>query len=419
MKDTQLYARLVGLGMPKRKAEEIAAKIRDDIHPRAAVASLRLMKIARVEPGLSGTGMQAASMASTGAKVGSTFGPIGTGIGLVIGAIAGALIHKGTAPQRTAEALKMIQDIRALPVDFTGRLLQWDDYRKMIYAVILARDFAPGFTNWHGWEGGRLTAHPSSMTNLYLTTMEVARTVMTAANGAQPGAQLAVTLYMGPNKSYPASGQYVFVNPGITGSPSVDYTNIVRPALIWMESQRDPKYVQQSVDHPDAEHVMMLATDKLLSELRPATMSTVIANAPVALVPRDLALRGADLAQSYINAGQLPSVSLPAVQTYQATMLPRQDPGSVAPTFYPPAAMDDMSMLPSQLVPSPTQDATAGIMRDVIARDTGAYMNSPAARQVLADVAADGVEKTSAGPKAPTPGWVLPTGALAALALLR
>jgi len=426
MKDTELRARLIGLGMPRDKADEVAAKIRDDIHPKAAVASLAIMKVSRVEPGLSGTGGQALSMASTGMKVGSYFGPIGSAIGAAVGAIAGALIHTGTAPQRTAEALKMIADIRSLPVDFTGRLLTWDQFTKMIYAIILNNaNFPPGFKNWHTWEGGSLTAHPTALTNLALTTFEVARTVMKAANAAPVGNTVSVKLYMGPNKSYPCKGDYTFTNPGVSGDPATDYTRIVKPALYWMEQQRDPQHARESVDHPDAEHVLRLATDKLIAELQPATVSTVIANAPVALLPKPLVAQGMAIAAPYIRAGVAPSISLPPVPPPTVMPLapgqpmPRQDITTVAPPASLPADTAYMALPPTTLVPSPTQDTTAGIMQNLVSQDTGVNLTSPAARQVLADVAADGVEKTPAGPKAPTPSWVIPTGLITALALLR
>ena len=429
MKDTELRNRLIGLGMPLAKANEVAAKIRDDIHPRAAVASLAIMKVARVQPGLAGTGMQAVSLASTGAKAGSAILPgVGTAIGAAIGAIAGALIHHGTKPQRTAEAIKMMQDIRSLPVDFTGRLLTWDQFTKMVYALVLNnQNFPPGFKNWHTWEGSKLTDHPTSITNLANFYFANMRAVLQAALAAQPGAQTSVTLWKGANKSAPVT--YTFVNPGVTGNAPTDYARIVYPALLWMDILRDGQQRgHESADHPDAQHVLMLATDKLLAELKPDTVSTTIANAPVAMIPASLAAAGQTLAQQYIAQGSVPSVALPPVpspvmQNYQAIppsyIVGRQDPGTAMPPVMLPDNTAAMPLPPTVLVPSPTQDATAGIMQNLVQQDTGANLTSPPARQLLADVAADGVEKTPNGPKAPAPGWLAPAGILTALTLLR
>ena len=451
MKDSELVTRLRLLGASHGEAEKLARDIRDRLHPLAAVTAARLRQNLDVSPGLAGNTSTIASFASSGAKAGSYFGPVGTAVGAVIGAIGGALFKQGKKPERKAQADQWLAELRQIPPDFQGRLVSDADFISLFYALFLG-------SNWWQFLGTRLVNHPSAMTNYSNWLMAAIRKTVQAAYDSQPTTQanavitaapggpvirradvsngLAenIAMYRGGGMALRGLGAYLgdypgaqvtvqidtgaglrpftFVNPGLAVGANEFARQVLMPmtAVFFDNTGRTapPAAVQASLQNADALRVLALAFDKVKADIAPDNRSTVLANAPIAVVPAALAANAGALAASYATAGTVPQ--LPTTRLTVPVV-------GVTPGLQQPQGIPGPILQPVDAVLSPAQDLTAGILRDLLARQ-GANFNSQPAQQIVADVAADGVEKTPAGPAAVPPyAWALGAGLLALLIL--
>lgn len=407
MKDVELRSRLIALGMPADKATRVAVHIRDKIHPVAAVAASNLhLKAGRLN-GMAGT-QTAVEGGTLGAKAGSAILPgVGTVIGAALGAIAGAMIKTGQKPQRLAAAKAAIAQLRTIPADYVGRTISDQDFLSLFYGLFLATGFMPS--------GAVLTDHPSAMTGWAQPIIDNMRACVRAAANLPPGAQVTVTLK--PGFKAPQPKPFTFVNPGLGAAPAVWAQTVFDPMLDGMLFYLDAHYRQVSESNADAVHVMSLFADKAINEVAPQSLSSTIANAPVANVPASLVSAGQNIAQQIAQRGIMPQLTTPVVNVPMTLPNPSSVPlvssvPTVSPVFQAPA--------PIGAALSPVQDTTAGIMQNMLAQQ-GMNFTSPAAQQTLADVAANGVTSTPTmpneaglGPTNIPPKWALPALGIAA-----
>lgn len=431
MKDTELNARLLALGMPKAKAAELTRKIRDEVHPIAAVAVAKVQRYQTTTEGLGATGVavasSAASMGTTGAKVGTFFGPgvgtaIGAGIGIAVGVILKQFMNQGQKPQRLAQAKQVLATLRNYPPDQAGRAISWDNKGGGTSDLLFeALYLAGGFL---GYQGTVLTDHPSSMWQWTQWFMQGTQKVVQAAYANPVGAQVTVTLMTGYKQNLP----FTFTNPGL-----IDATSFAQSVLMPMVGVIiDGKHtnpaagVAQSLASVDAIHVFALLYDYYVAQIAPQSLSTNLAQNPVVAVPAAIAQQAQQVAQSIVNTNTTPALVTPATaSSFPVAPGPQvlAPDGSVA--LAQPAVLPGSSSYGAPLVQNPSipygpapgytytptglpaaQDATAGVMQTMLSQD-GTNMTSGPAQQVLADVAAQGVQKTTAGVSS-IPGWLLP-----------
>jgi hypothetical protein len=397
--DTELQHRLTRLGVPPGRARALTAKIRDELHPVAHVAAIQLPRM--TSRGLSGNTKQAVSYASTGAAIGSAVPIIGTAVGAVIGLIAGFAIKKGQKAERRAAAAQLLNGIRSLPATYAGRLLPYgalgspSGYLMLFQALYLGK-------NWMGEQGSKLYDHPTSMDNQSLHFIEDGRRLLLAMLSTPPGAPATMN-FSGVAGQGNVGPPYTFTNPGFPIDAPTFTQQIYLPAL--EESYRRGPWAGATMgdfNDPDAQKVFTLLSDKLLSDIVPPQMSTQLAtNAPLTMVPTQLAQAGTQLAGQLANTGQQPTLVTPTAPNAQPI------PYGTAPGYYAtPTSLD------------PTQAATAGILQTQLSQQ-GVPMWSQPAQQLAADVASQGVQRTARGPAPATAGLAgIPTPLLVGAGVL-
>jgi hypothetical protein len=433
MNDIMLYARLKDLGMPADQAWPLAAQIRDTLHPVAHVAAVKLynaiapgagraglgsgaaaLQDAKIGSSVAGVGVavaSAASLAATGAAFGSVVPVLGTAIGAVVGLIAGMLIHTGQGPQRAAMAQQLDQALATVPSTFVGRTLPWSDARGGLEQFISAL-MTSGL--WMSWDPSVISS-PSVNGNWSVTFMNAIKALTAAIINNPVGAQVSVPIVFTPGASGIGPGNFTFTNPGINAGPdAISQSIVMGPSglMYWMV-----KHVGETDAHAaanatgnGAQKVYALMIDKATADLLPASLSTTLANAPITQVPAPIAAAATTVANAAGAGGSIPTISTA--------------PGgpAVAQISMPvPLANADMTtgtaviLQPETSALTPVQDTTAALLQQLISQQ-GANLTSPNATQLLADIAANGVSATPAGPSS-MPSWLLPVG-LAAAALL-
>lgn len=422
MKDTELYMRLRGIGVDDANARKLTHHIRDSLHPVSAVAASRILQAAG-NPGVNGlagnTG-SAVKYGATGAKVGSAFGPIGTAVGAVVGIVAGLLIKTGQKPQRMAAAQAALQQLRQIAPDFAGRLISDKDFEQLFFALFLA-------SGWHNFEGSKLIDHPTSLHNLSAAYQKTVLDIVNAAARTPVGGVASVPMLSAQGSSSRPIGTFQFVNPGL----DVGAGQFMQTVLLPMIAARNQPYgagrIAELQSNADAQHVLALLFDKDSSIVSPDTVSSTVANSTVARIPVGMIRAGTMLAQPYLQGTQSrilqysgtpffqdTQANMPALSTrfIQAPVGPMQNANGVQ-------LQTTNDVYPINAVLSPQQAATAGVMQDQLAQG-GYNFNSQPAQQVLADVAAQGVDNTGRVPKpaSSVPGWLPAAGVAVGIALL-
>ena len=382
MLDTELEARFRLLGIPAKKAAALTADIRDRLHPVAAVAATALRN--KREPGLSGNTRSSFSMASTGASVGKFVGPVGAAVGAVIGAIAGLAIHTGQKPQRRAASIQVLQQLRALPIDGVGRLLEYGSLGNPTGFLALGQALYLG-AGWVNEEGSKLIDHPTSMDNLTLSYIDNAKRAVQAAlaSSAPVMAQISKApttlaekfamardragmrgygnanldtnrmftrspdMYQSGNGlgDYPGAtvtmtlkgvggttiGPFSFVNPGLQASALDWATRVFMPMIreIRLHTAFSAN-ADRAANDPDAIHVFALLADKLLSEFAPDSLSTTAATSPVASMPSNIVNAGYKIAGDVIKSGITTPTLVTPVNQYDPNV-PYTLPGVAPP----------------------------------------------------------------------------------------
>jgi hypothetical protein len=388
MLDTELVAQLTALGIPASKARSLTADIRDTLHPIAAVAARMLITgaiPAKPAPGLGAGvttalsyGSTAASVTSAafagasaigiGAAAGSVVPVVGTIIGAVVGAVAGMVINTGQKPQRQAEAIQALAQLQKLPSAYLGRTISDHDMHVLFMALFLADGWLA-----RDWLGTALTNHPSAMGNWTDLIMLAFKNAITAAKSAPVGASLTIQTVAGDK-----NGPYTFTNPGLDVSLGYVWAATVMMPMISMFAgwhSASPTARAEIVGDQNALHVLSLLYDYTLAQVVPQSTSVQLAVAGTATVPVSIAQQAA-LAAMNVQAGQ--------------TL-----PGG-------PLALSAAGLNTQQIL-------TAQLLQQSVATNSGVNLTSPAAQNVLAQVATTGVQSTPAGPSS-LPTWAIPVG---------
>lgn len=446
MNDIMLYARLQGLGMSQAKAWNLAGKIRDLYHPIAAVAAAKIHAANNASGGTMGAipvtnqATKTTSLTMTGASAGATIGTaifpgVGTAIGAAVGAIVGA-IGSLFGPAKEGQAAATWDNM--VSEGYLGKQ-PGRAFDERYYAEAMKGAMDKGNNVWpgcgkNGYKNPDCFYGPmakvivqgylNKTVPLSATTADVYNDVVVpwlkggaaglfswapfaaenAANGNQQGALVegAVDRYLG--------------GLPITRADMTEYDD------------------QGYTDHEPALNVALASL--LQTTAAPSTSSSVtVANAPSAVVPSAIAAAAAKIAAPAIAAKVVPvqtvataNVSVPAPATPSGYVIfdptgyngtpqyikaadASASPGSAVPVyvnFHGNIQQNGTVTIPggvevaepiSVIQPiTPQQDTTAAVLSQVLSSETGTNMVSPAAQQLVADVAANGVQQTDLGP---------------------
>jgi hypothetical protein len=412
MRDTELQSRLQIIGMTPAKAREVTRMIRDELHPTAAVAATMVRRADSA--GLSGLGKidaaRSGSMIASGAKIGSVVPGIGTAIGAAVGALASLVgINKGTKPQRRARGQQVLSELARLPPDYQGRQVEYGQKSEPTSGFILLIQ-AVHYAGWQPDWRDIWTNNPGNMNRFSELIIENAKTAARAVVNAPVNAPLSIKLntYMDNMRSREMS--FNFINPGYQ-SPQQFAQMVIGPIVAAMlgnmktRNQGGPA----AAAFPQFQTVAALLADKVYSEVAPASISTQVAQAPVANVPAPIVQDALNIANQITQANITPTVVAPVVPTVASPNM------GIPVTPIPLAPTTGFSAANTNLPPA--QDMTAGILQTLLSTAGQANMVSPEARQIVADVAAQGVQQTPQGPSK-LPAWVVPASIGAGALLL-
>jgi hypothetical protein len=427
MNDLMLYARLKDLQMPAAQAWPLAAQIRDTLHPVAHTAAIKIVNaITRQGVGRRGLGattgqeIQAGSAvagAAAGAAYGSVVPGIGTAVGAVVGLVASMLIHTGQGALRLQQAKAIEQALSTIPSAFVGRQIPW-----------LGTASAPGLLQfisaimtgglYMAWDPS-VQSSPSVNGNWSTTFLNAVKALVAAIVNNPAGVQVSVPIVFPPGGPSSANGSFSFVNPGIAAGPDAIAANIIMgPSglMYWMIRQlgETAEHASANASSGAAQKVFALMVDHATADLAPpATLSTTLANAPLTNVPAAIAAQAGALANATLAQGSLPTMTAQGTTVANITAPVPLNTGTGAAGFE--STSSAYSSMPVTQALSPVQDTSAALLQQLLAAQ-GANLNSPAAAQLLADIAANGVSATPNGPSS-MPGWLLPVG-LAGAALV-
>lgn len=389
MNDVMLYARLKQLGMPDAKAWDLTAKIRDTLHPIAAVAASKIHAAANSTT-LGAAAIGASSNQATktisltlvgakaGATIGSVFPVVGTVIGAAVGAVLGA-VGSLFGPAKEGQAAETWDDMVANAYLFKTLGRQFDE---RYFAEALKGMMDKGNNAWpgcgkDGYKNPDCFAGPLAQT---IVKGYLAKTVPLSATTAQVYNSVVV-----PWLKAGAGGIFTWApyaaenaaNGNIQGSM---VTALVDRYLAGLPVTRAdmPEYAGQGyTDHEPALNVALAPLLQTTAAPSPSP-SVALAQAPKSTVSAPIAKAAATVAAPVIAAAAIP---VQAVQTANISSVASSSgvtPASTAPL-------------------TPVQDSTAALLTPMLANE-GANMVSPAAQQVVADVAANGVQQTPYGP---------------------
>jgi hypothetical protein len=416
MNDVLLYARLKDLGMPADQAWPLTAKIRDTVHPVAAVAAAKIISSIRRPPV---THLGSVQYAEQGASVGGTIGSaivpgIGTVIGTAVGAVIGLLAHQGQGPQRAAMAAQLDRALSGIPSAYVGRRLPWNDAGGGLQQFLQALMTSGLFMSWDP----ALVSSPAVNGNWALTFIKAVKAVVAAIINNPVGANVSLALTDRPGGNDARPGNFQFVNPGIGVGPDAIAANVImgdNGLMYWMvlRTGESVAHAMMNASNAAAEKVFALMVDKTTSELLPASLSVTAANAPIITAPPAIAQAATQIVTQVQAQGRVPILSASPNAPVAATVSAPTTVGTQYLTTEPVQVS-----YPSQVALTPAQDASAGLMQAMLAAQ-GANFSSQRATQLLADIAANGVQQTPLGPPpSAMPDWLLPVGLAAGAALL-
>ncbi|MHB8414597.1 MAG: hypothetical protein ACYDB1_04320 [Acidiferrobacteraceae bacterium] len=390
MKDIELYGRLKALGMPPARAWRLTAQIRDDLHPVAAVAAAKLRGAGGRVPrgtsfsglaGTTGAGIQYAQMASKvggvasgaiasgfGIASGAAAGSVVPIVGTVIGAALGFVVGKFFGPAKLGQASVTWNDMVAHGYLQTTRGAGFDE---RYFAEAMKGVMDEGNDIWGG-------CGPDRHKNPDCFFGPLAQVIRAAyVSGAVPVTATTQQVWQSVVLPWLASGANGLVNwQVLTHQPGQPAGNTLQMLLIEAATDRYinglpitradmPEYQGQGyTDHEPAINSVLAQAPAV------PTMSSAVATQPNAMVSTPVVASGSALAQA------------------------------VAPSYTGGAA-------------APQSGVSASLLSQLLAQQ-GIGMSSPAAQQVVGQVASQGVTQTAYGPPAGSgsglPSWVVPAG---------
>jgi len=397
MNDVMLYAKLKTLGVPDAKAWDLTRRIRDVYHPVAAIAAHKILS--RTAQGLgapgaaaavsdAGIGMKlasagfaAASAVGAGAAAGSVVPVIGTAIGAIVGLIAGALIGPAKLGQSSVVWNGVVS--QGLLQQHLGRAFQ-----EQVYAEAMKGAMDEGNNVWPGCGPDRhknpdcfyaplgravIAGYLNKTVPLSATTDDVYNLVVVPWLQAGAGGA-------GFNYSTYASQNAVNGNmQGLLVKGAVDRYLAGMPI-----ARADmPEYIGQGyTDHVPPLNVA-LAPLLQTTAAPSASPSVALAQSPAAVqVAPAITAAGQQLAAQVVPAsasGSAPSLGVPSAQISAVAT-----PAGVTPPAVVPVTQQ--------------QDTTAALLQQILANQQNANLVSPQAQQLLANIAANGVQQTPYGP---------------------
>lgn len=403
-----LFARLKDIGMPPDTAWNLTAQIRDRLHPVAAVAAAKILKAMGDKTGglgavSTGTAIQAGSAAAgaaAGAAWGSVVPGIGTAVGAVVGLVASMLIHQGQGALRLAQAQQIDNALATLPSAFVGRTIPW-----------LGTAQAPGLLQfisaimtgglWMSWDPS-VVSHPGVNGNWSTTFMNAVKAVTNAIINNPPGAQVSVPISFQPGTGSIPTQNFVFTNPGINAGPDAIAASVIMgPAglMYWMVKGvgESDAHAAANATGGAAQKVFALMIDHATADAIPSSLSATLANAPIVQVPPAISQIATPIAGQVLLGNQIPALTSGqqvANVTTPSTVNTVYTDNTGNPITAPAPLYQTM---PATIAMTPNQSVAAGLMQNMLGAQ-GANFVSPQATQVLADVAANGVEATPYGP---------------------
>ncbi len=400
MRDIELFGHLKALGMPESKAWDLTAKIRDSLHPVAAVAASKLHGAGHVipkGPTMSGLGADirsGISDASMGAKVAQMAIPIPV-VGAVIGAVIGGLIGAFFGPAKLGQASITWNDMTAHRYLYAQRGAAFDE---KYFGEALKGAMDEGNNVWpkngpdrHKDPDGFFGPLADVIRNAYL-----ARQVPLTATTDQVWNQVVLP--------WLRSGAGGLINWGTLANEPQQQLLIEAATDRYINNlpitRADmPSYAGQGYSR-HTPSISAAIQSAATPQMNTSTMVAPIAQQTSASVPASIFAQGGQVASFYAPPARAiaPGTPGPQMPVY----------GPQMPVYYAPPAGG-----------TPT-DTTAAIMSQLVANQ-GAMMQSAQAQGLMNQVAAQGVQTTQYGPPpAPVtaatqpasklPSWIVPAG---------
>ena len=424
-----LYARLKDLGMPADQAWPLTAQIRDKLHPVAHVAAVKIHN-QLATPGGTTSNLGAVSTqqevqagsavagAAAGAAYGSVVPGIGTAVGAVVGLVASMLIHTGQGAQRLAQANAIAQGLTTIPSSFVGRLIPWQGTAQQpgLLQFISALMTGGLYMNWDP----SVESSPSVNGNWSTTFMNAVKAVVSAILNNPVGATVSVPIVLSTGAKGVPNKNFTFVNPGINAGPDAIAASVImgpQGLMYWIITSigETAAHAAANASNGAAQKVFALMVDHATADLVPSSLSATAANSPITVVPAPIAQAATTVANTAIASGTVPTLNNAtggvANVTAPATL------NTDAPGASGPGQTTAISQsMPATQALTPQQDTTAALLQQMLAAQ-GANMVSPSATQLLADIAANGVEASPQGPSS-LPTWVVPVGIAAVIGVI-
>jgi hypothetical protein len=385
MNDVMLYSRLKGLGMPDADAWSLTAKIRDTLHPIAAVAAAKIHNAAAsTQLGAVGTNQatKTVSLTLVGAKAGATVGSIIPGVGTIIGAAVGAVLGAVGSlfgPAKEGQAAETWDDMvkNAYLFKTLGRA-----FDERYFAEALKGMMDKGNNAWpgcgsDGYKNPDCFAGPLAQT---IVKGYLAKTVPLTATTAQVYNSVVVPWLKGGAGGIFTWAPYAAENTANGNIQGLMVTALVDRYLAGLPVTRAdmPEYAGQGyTDHEPTLNVALASLLQTTAAPSPSP-SVALAQAPAATVSTAVAKAATTIAAPVIAAQAVPVQAVPVANISSVATPAGVTPATVAPL-------------------TPVQDSTAALMLPMIS-NAGANMTTPAAQQLVADVAANGVQQTAYGP---------------------
>ncbi len=360
MKDIELYGRLKLLGMPAAKAWKLTAKIRDELHPIAAVAAAKLHGAggpARKGLGLNVTG--GIQDASYGAKAGSIVPVVGTIIGGVIGGLVGAFF----GPAKLGKAS-----------------ITWND---MVQHGYLQQERGAQFDERYFGEA--------------------LKGAMDEGNNVWPGCgadrHKNPDCFFGPMSQVILAG-YTSGKVPVTANTATVFQTVVLP---WLQSGSAGVNWGTLAHEPTQQLLLEAATDRYINGM-PIVRGDMQAYAGQGYTTHEPAI------STVLSQAQAAPTVSSAVATQPTAAVPSSIVSQGA-TLAAATALQSVSA-PVAIGATPT-DTSANFLQSLLAQN-GVGMSSQPAQNLVGQVAAQGVTQTAYGPAPGTasgmPSWLVPAG---------
>lgn len=405
MLDTTLRGRLLGIGMHPRLAHEMTRQIRDVYYPAAVVAIAGAQGKGPLAGlgcgcmggdggncggalgalGLSQSAGSTMSYASKGATVGSAFPVVGTAIGAAIGVAVAALIH-----------VLGNHDVRVSPQDMNmcaGMLKQYTDAANQAQGAPIGAQMGLDSLEKLNWCIAALYGKPVNNVDYryfpigWQQTTNFVQALVTGAFKQAPGTILAVPAITGYTTDRKHSNTRPATQVRLPNPLTLEgLASLVTPYMIasCSDGNKSAANCPAFWNNAYAQRMLYDLTGYWVNKLHPEVF------APPKVTPTAAVVAAAKKVVATVTGK-------PAVSP-SATVLPAKTPSGA------------VIVVPAAVAANP---AAAAVYTQLA--EQGVDMNSSQAQQIVADVAAEGVTGTAAGPKSSMASFGTIGGVLLAL----